>query len=55
MTTDKNQTICFCFGYTAGDIMEDVRRQGRSTILEQILSEKKAGACRCAEKNPRGR
>ena len=30
-------------------------KNGISTIMEKILSEKKAGGCRCAEKNPKGR
>ena len=28
--------ICYCLGYTATDIEEDVRLSGRSTILEKI-------------------
>lgn len=49
------ELVCYCFGYSAADIEEDVRLNGRSTILEKILSEKKAGACQCAVKNPKGR
>lgn len=49
------ELICYCFNYTARDIEDDVRSHGRSTILERILAEKKAGACQCASKNPRGR
>ncbi len=52
---NMGEIICFCFDYTATDIEKDVRLHGRSTILEKILSEKKAGACRCAVKNPKGR
>ena len=47
--------ICYCFKYTASDIERDVRQNGKSTILEKIMSEKKAGRCRCAIMNPRGR
>ena len=47
--------VYYCFGYTASDIEEDVRLNGKSTILEKILSEKKAGACQCSVKNPKGR
>lgn len=49
------ELICYCFNYTTRDIEDDVRSHGRSTILERILAEKKAGACQCASKNPRGR
>ncbi|QJA06526.1 BFD-like (2Fe-2S) protein [Thermosulfurimonas marina] len=49
------ELICYCFGYTYEDLKEDFRRHGRSTILEKILAAKKAGACECAHKNPKGR
>ena len=49
------ELICYCIGYSAADIDDVVRLNGRSTILERILSEKKAGACQCAVKNPKGR
>ncbi|HAR33918.1 MAG TPA: BFD-like (2Fe-2S) protein [Desulfobacter sp.] len=47
--------ICYCFGYTATDIEQDITRNGQSTIMEKILSEKKSGGCQCATKNPKGR
>jgi hypothetical protein len=46
--------ICHCFGYTREAIVEDLKRHGRSTILERIIAEKRLGACRCAEKTPKG-
>jgi hypothetical protein len=47
--------VCWCFGYTGEDIERDMlENAGRSTIMERIIAEKKAGACRCAEKNPKG-
>ncbi len=50
-----NQLVCYCFGYTAGDIERDFRRNGRSTIAERIARDKRFGNCRCGEKNPKGR
>ena len=50
-----SEQICYCFNYTATDIEHDVLTHGRSTIMERILTEKKAGACQCATKNPAGR
>lgn len=51
-----SETICYCFGYTAEDIRQDVRRNGgRSLILERIADERKKGMCRCAELNPQKR
>ncbi len=47
--------ICYCFGYTVSDIERDVLAHGKSTILDRIMSEKKAGGCQCATKNPMGR
>ena len=47
--------ICYCFGYTTSDIERDVVANGKSTIMDRIMSEKKAGGCQCAPKNPKGR
>lgn len=47
--------ICYCFGYSVADVKYDISINGRSTILERILDEKKTGGCQCKEKNPKGR
>jgi hypothetical protein len=47
--------ICYCFGHTRRDIEQDFIKNNRSLILEKISSEKKAGGCDCAAKNPKGR
>ncbi len=47
--------VCYCFAYTADDIRQDYENNGRSTILEKIKTERNAGSCQCAEKNPKGR
>ena len=46
--------ICYCFGYSVDDILQDYRKNGKSTIMEKIQMEKKLGSCRCAIKNPKG-
>jgi hypothetical protein len=46
--------ICYCFNYTVSDIERDIQVNGKSTILDRILPEKKAGGCQCATKNPKG-
>jgi hypothetical protein len=51
----NKETICYCFGYSAEDIRKDFSGNGRSTIMERITAEKKAGACDCASRNPKGR
>ncbi len=47
--------ICYCFNYTDTDIELDFLRNGKSTIMEKILAEKRMGSCQCAIKNPKGR
>jgi hypothetical protein len=47
--------ICYCFDYTDEDIERDVRDHGKSLIMEKIMASKKAGGCRCATENPKGR
>lgn len=46
--------VCYCFEYTRKAIEKDYLKNGLSTILEIIVSEKKAGECDCAKKNPKG-
>ncbi len=52
---DKNELICYCFGYSVNDIGDGAIKNGRSLILEKIVAEKRAGGCSCSEKNPKGR
>jgi hypothetical protein len=48
--------ICYCFGYSEGDITRDVlENKGRSLIMERILAEKKGGGCNCGTNHPLGR
>jgi hypothetical protein len=47
--------ICYCFGYTEGDIKEDFLKNGHSLIQKKIQSEKKIDSCECATKNPKGK
>jgi hypothetical protein len=50
-----DELVCYCFEYTRNDIEKDYLKNSRSMILEKIASEKKAGGCDCAKKNPKGR
>ena len=52
MTKDK---ICYCFNYTAEDILNDFQENGKSTIMARIMNEKKDGKCNCESTNPKGR
>ena len=54
-TMDGKMLICFCFGYTVDDIRQDIRKHGRSRILDRIQLENKMGKCQCASKHPKGK
>jgi hypothetical protein len=47
--------ICYCFNYTADDIKKDFHKNGQSTIMARIMTEKKNGKCNCESTNPKGR
>lgn len=49
------ELVCYCFGYSRQDIMEDAGSYGRSLIMERIMAASRAGICNCAASNPRGR
>jgi copper chaperone CopZ len=50
-----DELVCYCFGYTRGDIEKDFLQNGRSLIMGKIAAEKKTGGCDCANRNPKGR
>ncbi|MGD9731510.1 MAG: hypothetical protein AB7U45_04940 [Desulfamplus sp.] len=50
-----NELICYCFNYTKKQIENDFMDNGRSMVLERIISEKKTGGCDCSHNNPKGR
>jgi hypothetical protein len=47
--------ICYCFKYTEEDIINDVKKNGKSTILERIVAAKKLQQCNCAVNHPEKR
>lgn len=51
----NNDIVCFCFGYSKKDIIEDfINNNNLSTILEKIKTEKQSDGCECKTKNPKG-
>ena len=46
--------ICYCFGFTEGMLLEEIRTTGGSTIPDRIAVEMKAGYCACETRNPQG-
>lgn len=51
---DSMAPVCYCFGWTAQKIQEEITRTGRSTATEQIKAQVKAGNCACEVTNPQG-
>jgi hypothetical protein len=46
--------ICYCFGYTTGDVRRDFATLGTTRIPAMITAQVKAGHCACEVKNPQG-
>ena len=47
--------VCYCIGFTRTEIQREVVETGRSTIVDRIKAEVKAGNCSCEVKNPSGK
>ena len=46
--------VCYCFGWTPERIRAEIETTGRSTAIEQIKAQVKAGNCYCEVTNPQG-
>jgi hypothetical protein len=46
--------LCYCFGHSAESMREEWIRTGKSTVLETVKAEVKAGTCHCEVTNPAG-
>ena len=46
--------LCYCFGFTLGDVCRELADTGACTIPERISAEIAAGRCSCEVKNPSG-
>ncbi|MBI4793334.1 MAG: (2Fe-2S)-binding protein [Deltaproteobacteria bacterium] len=53
--SEEKELVCYCFSYSRQEIREDAVTHGRSTIMERIMAESKAGGCNCAARNPKSR
>jgi hypothetical protein len=47
--------VCYCFGFTRSDILDEIRATAKATVGERIAAEVKAGNCACEVKNPSGK
>lgn len=45
---------CYCFGWTPQKIREELETTGKSTAIDQIKAQVKAGNCYCEVTNPQG-
>lgn len=52
--TENPIPVCYCFGFTEGDICSDIRAMGMTRIPNKIRAEVKVGNCECEIKNPSG-
>ena len=53
--TDDPVPVCYCFGWTRKKIIDQLKRQGFSTAVQEISSKVKARECACDVNNPSGR
>ena len=49
------EPLCYCFGFTHGDVRRQVTESGTSDIPARIEAGIRARLCRCATLNPSGR
>jgi len=52
--TDEPIPVCYCFGYTRNMIIDDLIKNGRSMIKEDITKKINEGICQCEVTNPEG-
>lgn len=46
--------LCYCFGFDASHLREEILQTGRTTIPERISSLIREGLCSCDVRNPSG-
>lgn len=51
---DPTAPVCYCFGWTPQKIRSEIEASGRSTVIDQIKAQVKAGNCYCDVTNPQG-
>ncbi|MCH7526274.1 MAG: cation transporter [Planctomycetes bacterium] len=52
--TGSPRRVCYCFDHDIEDIHDEIRRTGRSTVLDRIKAEMGDLGCRCEYTNPLG-
>jgi len=51
---DPTVPVCYCFGWTPQKIQAEMKATGKTTAIEQIKAQVKAGNCYCEVTNPQG-
>lgn len=46
--------VCYCFGYSVEDIIEEIRMTGRTTVPDRIRVRLDSEGCHCETANPQG-
>lgn len=52
--TEPPRPLCYCFDHSIEGIQDEIRRTGRSTVLDSIKAAMKGPGCRCEYTNPMG-
>ncbi len=52
--TEPPRPVCYCFKHSIEGIHDEIRRTGRSTVLDSIKAAMKGPGCRCEHTNPLG-
>lgn len=52
--TEPPRPVCYCFDHGIEGIHDEIRRTGRSTVLDRIKAAMKGPGCRCEHTNPLG-
>jgi len=50
--TEDPIPLCYCFGWDYKRVQDEIRQIGKSTAVESITKEVKAGNCFCERSNP---
>ncbi|MDQ3711540.1 MAG: hypothetical protein M3388_04905 [Acidobacteriota bacterium] len=50
----ENRPLCYCFGFTEGDVRREIAEKGESTVPAQISQFIKEKLCVCEIRNPAG-
>ncbi len=51
---DPTAPVCYCFGWTPQKIRAEIEATGKSSVIDQIKAQVKAGNCYCELTNPQG-